>query len=563
MRFRPGFFIPAFILAGSLPIQAEDPVGPFFDLGPRDGRVSRLLERMSDEEIVAQVFLVGWPSDEPSEEILEWIRTRNLGGVKVFGWNAGNLNRLAETIGVLQETALQTDLSVPLLTATDQEGGWVRHVKGDTAVTPGNMAIGASGLPYDAYKTGYYIGRELRALGINMNFAPTVDVYRNPDAHVIGPRAFGSDPVAAGVLGGAYMRGLEEARVIATAKHFPGHGNAEGDSHGTLPVLDASMQELWDHDLVPYRLLIAEGLPAVLSGHLSFPSVTGNLAPASVSAHFKQGILRRRLGFDGLVITDDLHMGGAVQYAARENKSFADLCLEALRAGSDMILLGETPELNGEIWQTVMNEYRTNDAFRSQLRRSVQRILSLKLRYLAPEDRVPLIPEVAEVERRIPDPEGEAFFRDQAHRSTTIVRDRNLPLELGRGEGVLLVGKDPDFLRIGSQFYPEANTLRIRGGSFYEASAGAAQQFVRTAESYETVIYCLSDPATLSVLRAAEGLSPRISVVSILTPVYLRETPWIDNAVAVYGWGPESLEAAYAVLRGDIDAEGRLPVEIE
>jgi beta-N-acetylhexosaminidase len=552
-----------FIFSVAAIITAAPAEGLFWELDPVQSPADRLLARMSDEEIVAQVFMVGWPSAEPTPELLEWIRRRNIGGVKVFGWNADDLRRLAETIGILQREALATANSIPLLTATDQEGGWVRHVRGETAITPGNMAIGASGLPYDAYKSGFYIGREIRTLGINMNFAPTVDVYRNPEAHVIGPRAFGSDPVTTGVLGTAYMRGLEDAGVIATAKHFPGHGSAAGDSHGTLPVLQSSLAELWARDLVPYRMLINEGLPAVLSGHLSFPAITGDNVPASVSSRFKQSILRDRLGFDGVVVTDDLYMGGAMQYAAAENLSFADLCLRALEAGSDMILLSKTPDPDGEIWNTIMSAYREDDAFRRQLRRSVERILTVKMRYLGPEDRVPLIPDPASIRDRIPDPEGAEFFRDQAYRSATIVRNAGLPLELDRGEGVLLAGKDRDFLSIGRRLYPGADTYRIRGGTFYDAAAGASERFARIAAGYDTVIYCLSDPATLAVLRGSEGLAPRVVVVSILTPVYLQETPWVENAVAVYGWGRESLEAAYAVLRGEVTAEGRLPIDME
>ncbi len=125
-----------------------------------------------------------------------------------------------------------------------------------------------------------------------MNFAPTVDVYANPDAHVIGPRAFSSDPVLTGILGIAYFKGMVEAGVIPTAKHFPGHGNADIDSHGALPILYDSLETLWKRDLVPYRLLISENIPAILSGHLSFPRITGNKQPSSLSPFFGIELLR-------------------------------------------------------------------------------------------------------------------------------------------------------------------------------------------------------------------------------------------------------------------------------
>jgi beta-N-acetylhexosaminidase len=549
------------ILAGSLDAATPER-GDFWGNEAPDELASALLSEMSDEEIVAQVFMVGWATTEPTPELLEWIRRRNIGGVKVFGWNSDNLEELARTISTLQAEATQTALGIPLFTATDQEGGWVRHVKGATTITPGNMAIGATGLPHDAFYTGYFIGREMRALGINMNFAPTVDVYVNPEAHVIGPRAFSDDPIQSGVLGTAFYKGLRATGVIATAKHYPGHGSASGDSHGILPVIEESFDTVWDRDLVPYRFMVREGLPAILSGHLSFPEITGNDRPASLSPYFKKEVLRERLHFDGVVITDDLYMGGAREYGRRQGMSFAEICLEALRAGNDMILLSQTPDINDVIWREVYREYRSNPDFRRQIQTSVRRILRTKMEYLKGPDAVPLDPRPQEVASLIPDNEGAGFFEDQAARSVTVVRDEDLPLEVSSGDTVLLVGKDPDFLRVGTREIPGADTLEITGGTFYRADAEDIAAFQARIGDYDHVVFCLSDPATREILRTAEAFGERISVMSILTPVYLQELPWVSAAVAIYGWGVDSFHAGFATLRGEIRAEGTLPVSI-
>jgi len=521
-----------------------------------------LLREMSDEEIVAQVFMVGWSGSAPTPRLVRWVRERNLGGVKVFGWNADNLAALADTIGTLQREAMATPHGIPLFTATDQEGGWVRHVKGETTITPGNMAIGATGLPHDAFYTGYFIGREMRAVGINMNFAPTVDVYVNAEAHVIGPRAFGDDPIQSGILGTAYFKGLREAGVIATAKHFPGHGGAAGDSHGTLPVIDATFDTLWNRDLVPYRFMVREGLPAILSGHLSFPTITGNGRPASLSPYFKKDVLRDRLRFDGIVITDDLYMGGAREYGAEAGLTFPELCLEALRAGNDMILLSQTPELNDTIWARVYAEYQEDEAFRRQIRSSVLRILETKIEYLKGPNAVPLEPNPEQVRTLIPDSEGNGFFRDQAARAVTIVRDKGLPFRVDDEARVLLVGKDIDFLQVGRQELPQADVLEIEGGTFYEAASSAVSDFEERASRYDHVLFCLSDPATREILDRGRELADRITVISILTPVYLRDLPWVERAVAIYGWGVDSYRAGFAALRGEITPEGKLPISL-
>jgi len=377
--------------------------------------------------VMSAGLMPAWAGERPNSEILRWITERNIGGIKIFGWNAENIETLARSLAQVQQASINTRTGIPLFTATDQEGGWVRHIKDGTLITPGNMAIGASSLPYDAYRSAYYIGMELRALGINMNFAPTIDVYINPEAHVIGPRAFSADPVQSGVLGAAFYHGLEEARVIATAKHFPGHGNAADDSHGVLPVLSETYEELDARDLVPFRFLINEGVPAILSGHLNFPNVTNDGRPASLSRYFKQDILRERLGFRGLIITDDLYMGGALEYGADEDWGIEEIVIEALHVGNDMVMLSETPSPGGSLWTRLLEIYESDTSFRSQIRTAASNVIQLKLDYIKPADRVPLNPDVEALEALVNPERARQFFRDQAGRSVTIVGDESIP----------------------------------------------------------------------------------------------------------------------------------------
>lgn len=537
--------------------------GTFWADGDTDQIVASLLQSMSDEEKIAQLLLVGWPQDEPTVELMQWIRERNLGGVKIFGWNGENIEVLAASITTMQEASLRTGHGIPLFTATDQEGGWVRHIKDGTSITPGNMAIGASGLPYDALQTGYYIGMELRAIGINMNFAPTVDVYTNSEAHVIGPRAFSSDPVQTGLLGTAYFRGLERAGVIATAKHFPGHGSAQGDSHSMLPVISDDWNTVWDRDLVPFRMLVREGIPAVLSGHLSFPNVTGNNAPASFSPYFKTEVLRNLLHFAGIVITDDLYMGGALEYGRSRGWSFSELCKEAILAGNDMIMLSQTPDFDGDISRTLIDAMHNEPRFRERVDESVGRILDLKLDYLRREDRVPLFPDPSTVRREVPNREGHDFFLDQAGRSITVTASAGIPFVPGPNERILLAGKDRDFFRIGETRYPSADIFSFNETGFYSSSGADRARFSRLIPQYDTIIFLLSDPNSLQVLQEAASVPDKIIVYSILTPVYLEELPWVKTALAAYGWGNESFEAGFAVLHGDYTAEGTLPISPE
>ena len=532
----------------------------FADSGSPGELAVALVEAMSDEQALAQTFMLGWVGAEPSPLILDWIRERNIGGVKIFGWNTGDTRRLAETVGSLQTESLKGNFQIPLFVATDQEGGWIRHVKGSTSETPGNMAIGASGYPRDAYLSGYYIGRELALLGINMNFAPTVDLFTNRNSELIGTRAFGSDPVKTGILGAAFMKGQQAAGIIPTAKHYPGHGDTDLDSHGVLPRITETFETLWERELVPYRMLAAEGLPAVMSGHLAFPNTPAAAAPASLSPWFLDEVLRGRIGYRGLIITDDLMMNGATTWTG----SLSAAAKAALLAGNDIVMLSKTPNLSDPVWTVLLRSMKDDPAFRVRVRDAARRVLELKLKYLRGDNKAPYIPDLAKVDSEIPDPEGTRFFLGLAARSVTVVKGQGagagadlpaaFPLRPEDAGRILLAGQYEDFFSTGKAAFPEAFSY------WYSESRGAAE-LVSYARRADTIIFCLSGAGGLNFLRRLEPLKKRIIVVSVLNPVYLEELPWITGAVAVYSYARESFIAGFSVMAGRIPAEGELPYE--
>jgi beta-N-acetylhexosaminidase len=527
----------------------------FFDAGSPHELAAALESAMTDEQALAQVFMLGWVGAEPSPLIMEWIRIRNIGGVKIFGWNTADTRRLARTVGELQAASLAGPFNIPLLVATDQEGGWIRHVKGSTSETPGNMAIGASGYPRDAYLSGFYIGQELALLGVNMNFAPTVDLFTNRDSALIGPRAFGNDPVRAGILGAAFMRGQLAAGVIPTAKHYPGHGDTDLDSHGTLPRINIPFETLWNRELVPYRMLAAEGIPAVMSGHLAFPLTEAASAPASLSSWFLRDVLRERIGFRGVVVTDDLMMVGATSWMGTLSRT----AKQAIIAGNDIIMFSSTPLLYDSVWTYLVSSMRDEDDFRRAVRSSARRILELKLTYLRSESSVPYIPDLDRVEAELPDPQAQAFFLNLAARSVTIVQpnppDSVFPLTRERAGRVLLAGRYfGDFFTYGRMAFPNAGIYR------FSDSTNPAD-IVPYARNADTIIFCLSENSDLRVLRSLRQLDKQVYVLSVLSPVHIESVPWVTGAVAVYSYAPESFAAGFSAILGRIPANGILPYE--
>ncbi len=511
----------------------------------------KIIDMMSDEELLGQVLMFSYEGYKVSAENLYWIKTKDLGAIKIFGWNTTNLEVMAETITTLQKEAYNKRFKIPLLIATDQEGGWVQHIKGTTSSTAGNLSLGATGNLIDSYKTGKLIGNELRALGVNMNFAPTVDVYLNKNADVIGPRSFSSDPVITANLALAFYKGLEETRVITTAKHFPGHGNTDKDSHGTLPIIDSTLDDLKNRDLLPYRMLFKENVPAVMMGHLAFPNITNKVEAASLSKEFVTDLLKNEMEFKGVAITDDLFMHGA----RVDGLSFADECKLAILAGNDVLLVSKTASQHIAIWNKLLKDMKEENELKARITDAATKVLKLKLRYLKDDRRVPLYPDKESVES-IPLSDSKEFIQSQAARSITILNNSDIPYTNSENESVLLISNYNRFMTIGKEFYPEAKrTWIIEPSTFKDVP--------QTASYFDTVIFCLANRSNLDVLKRLENYSGKLIVLSFLTPIYLDDVPWVKNSIAAYGQDEESMRAAFSVLKGYIPAYGKFPLNFD
>lgn len=548
------FFLVSSLLAAAIVgtaflfVSANAPAGKlpdFHDALPDGELAAKIIGEMTDEELLAQILMFGWAGEDPSEQVIDWVGKKSLGSIKVFGWNTDNTAKVAESITLLQKKAAGGRFHIPLFVATDQEGGWIRHIKGRTTETPGNLAIGASGLPSDAWYSGYYISRELRAVGINLNFAPTVDLYTDHDSTVIGPRSFGEDPEAAGILGASFVAGSRAAGVLTTAKHYPGHGDTGADSHGSLPVIDIGKKTLDARELVPFRRLVEAGVPAIMSGHLNFPRITKDGEPATFSKYLLEDVLRGELGFKGIIVTDDIMMNGATEYAGSVSRAVQ----MAILAGNDIIESSTTPGFQDALWVGTLALMKSSPEFHARVEESANRVLLAKLAYFKDKNSVPVYPDLDKLESLVPDPEGQKFFLAQAARSVTVVRDKRFPFKAENKEKVLIAGSYPAFLDAGKKRYPEADT------------SGVNAQLYRLARRYDTVIFCLSGHDSLSVLKDIQWLDADIIVVSALSPVLLEEVPNVKTALAVYSYSPVSFEAAFSALAGDFTPEGIMPLE--
>lgn len=336
---------------------------------PEVDKIQEKLDAMSLDEKVSQMIIPQAPRVTSLEAVSKKLETTPYGGYILMGENYRTLKKTREFIEKMQSMA-----KTPLIITTDQEGGSVQRVQSITNVQatdiPFMWQVGQTGDTAKAKTIGRVMAEEMRTIGINVDNAPDADVYSNPYNTVIGQRSFSSDPEVVSKMSLALANGLEENGVVATYKHFPGHGNTATDSHSALPVIESTRAELDATDLVPFKNAIKNGAKIIMVGHIALPNVTGDNTPASLSKKLTTDLLRNELGFKGLVVTDGLNMG-----ALTSNYEDAEIYQMAVEAGADLLVLPTDPELAVQVIKENVDEKRIDE--------SVYRILSFKEKYLS------------------------------------------------------------------------------------------------------------------------------------------------------------------------------------
>ena len=331
---------------------------------------------LSLEEKIGQMLLVGYPAGRAGMDILRGVVGRRpFGNIILFSRNGAPPDALYDHLGEVR-SLVRDRTGVDPLVALDQEGGVVTRLKDGFTPLPGAMAMAAAvaggGASLDDVEAMAFVaGSELKAMGIDWNLAPVVDINVNRDNPVIGVRSFGEDPDEVADLVSAYSRGLARAGVAATAKHFPGHGDTDVDSHLGLPVVDAGLERLDAVELVPFRRLIAEGVAAVMSAHALFPAVEPEAIPATLSRRALTGLLRERLGFGGVVVTDCLEMKAV-------HGRYDDVAARAVLAGADVLCVSHTASLQEEAFDALLAAVRTGVITEARIDESVGRVLAAK-----------------------------------------------------------------------------------------------------------------------------------------------------------------------------------------
>ncbi|WP_313155791.1 beta-N-acetylhexosaminidase [Lacrimispora sp.] len=334
---------------------------------------------MTLKQKIGQMIVAGFPSGELSEDMIRLVREYKVGNVILFSHNIESRNQLKGLCDSIQKLVKEETGEYAFITI-DQEGGVVRRLPEGSVSIPGAMALAQTGDKENAYEAALLTGQELRELGINFNLAPVLDINNNPDNPVIGVRSFGPDKAVVTEFGCEMVKGYLDSKIMCSVKHFPGHGDTAVDSHLSLPCIRKSYEELEQEELIPFKEAFRRGATAVTLAHILFPRIEKENLPVTMSETMIQGILRKRLGFQGLVISDCLEMNAIKEYFGT-----ASGARKAIMAGVDLIFISHTAGLAAEAAREIEQAVESGEIPISRIDDAVERILSYKKRYAAPD----------------------------------------------------------------------------------------------------------------------------------------------------------------------------------
>ena len=340
---------------------------------PKD-EILETISNMSLDEKVGQLVISGFYGTTLDENILKLIKENKISGVILFNRNVKDSNTLLSLNNSLKESNKNNKL--PLFISVDEEGGSVTRMPKDIKRLPTNKYIGSLNNKDLSYKVGEILGEQLSYFGFNMNFAPVLDINSNPNNPVIGDRSFGNNKDIVSSLGTSTMKGIQSKNIISVVKHFPGHGDTSVDSHVNLPVVNYDINRLNSFEFVPFKTAIQNGAYAVMVGHILLPKID-NKYPSSMSYEIVTNILRKDLGFNGLIVSDDMTMG-----AITENYSIEEAAVKSINAGVDLLLVCQKYENTENVLKALKEAVLNGTISKERLDNALYNIISIKKKYL-------------------------------------------------------------------------------------------------------------------------------------------------------------------------------------
>lgn len=510
-------------------------------------------------EKIGQLFVFGFHGQRPSADIEALIEEYGIGGIIYFTRNIVDAKQVHELSVSLMGTAERAG-KTPMFIAVDQEGGMVSRLVRGVTLMPGNMALGATGSANGVFETAAIAGEQLRAVGINLNYAPCVDVNNNPDNPVINVRSYSDRPDVAGELGLAAVRGYQQSGVSATIKHFPGHGDTSVDSHRDLPVLPHDRERLEAVELVPFRTAAPE-TDMIMTAHVCLPALDPSGVPSTLSKPVLSGLLREEIGYEGVIVTDCLEMNAIDTFYGPARGA-----VMALQAGADMVLICHTASKQRAALEAVLAAVESGELTEERIDASLARIMKLKAKREVGKALEPwetLEPQLNTAAQR-------EAARSWSEASVTLVKNEAGLLPLKREASTLVLWPAIVAVSDADELLTDDGTLggrlAARMPHVVERRIGAADA-LEGLDAFEQIVFVSYDAAkhadereAAAKLLAAAG--DRTVAVSVRNPLDLLVYPEVSAFLAVYECRPLALESAARALLGEFEPRGRLPLTL-
>jgi len=514
---------------------------------------------LSLEEKIGQMLVVGFEGLEPPQYMLDWIAEGRVGGVILFARNVASPAQVAALTEACHAFAPR-----PLLIAIDQEGGVVARLRDQFAESPGAMALGAADSEALAEDVSAVLGAEMRALGINWNLAPALDLTHNIHNPSVGVRSLGIDPERVAGLGVAQVRGFQKAGVAATAKHFPGKANTPVDPHVSLPVIDGPLDDLWDTDLVPFRAASEAGIAAMMITHVQFTALEPRY-PSTLSPRIIDGLLRRDIGFEGVISTDCMEMKAVTNaYGPGESAVLAAL------AGASTILFSHTRAYQEAAHDALIEAARSGRLPEATIDRAVSKVAAMKEQFAAG-----MAPPAFD---RIRHPDHLAIMARAARAGMVVMAGEAgwTPVDAAGDQSVGLVefasALDSEALESGGHTglaallaasLPALQSVALDpGGAATDALAQARQIAARVdvliVATRNAHLYPDQRDATQALIRAGR----RPILLCLRNPYDAGVLSGMDATLFTCGDSAPSLQAAVDAILGRFEPAGRLPVPL-
>jgi beta-N-acetylhexosaminidase len=529
------------------------------------------VQDMTLREKIGQMLLCGFEGTEATDQLKALIAEQHIGGVIYFARNVEQTRQVAELSEQLQQIADQSG-TLPLWVSIDQEGGMVARITEGVALMPGQMALAAGAIGTGvglrdggdaAYEAALISGKELRALGINLNFAPVLDVNNNPDNPVIGVRSFGESAELVAEFGQRSVQGFQDANVVATAKHFPGHGDTSVDSHLDLPTIVHGQERIRSLELVPFVRAIEGGVDAIMSSHIYFPAFESEKLPATLSKSVLTGLLREELGYEGVIMTDCMEMN-----AIAEHYGTVAASVMAIEAGADLVLISHRLDRQIGAIDAIEQAVKEGRLSEARIDASVERLLALK------ERRGLLVPQSGSA-AEVGTAEHCAVAARLSEASITLVKDEQglLPLKRVRTLAVTVAaavssGVDEAYAgpaSLGAALAERSLDVIDRVLPLTEVG-GLTESVLAAAEEAEQIVIGTYNarfhPAQVELVRALQALGKPVVVVALRVPYDLLELPEVSTFIAAYESRPLALQSTAKGLLGELQMKGRLPVTL-